>query len=76
MKLAIALLLVALVFTVYISGCVQEPTSPDTGPTGPTTGALTEAQAEQQALQTLDQEMEALEEMSLEELENELLQQG
>ncbi|NIO22888.1 MAG: hypothetical protein GTN38_02575 [Candidatus Aenigmarchaeota archaeon] len=75
MKFA-AILLALLVAAVFVSGCVQEPPGP-TGPTtGPTDGGLTQEQAEQQALQTLDQEMDALEEMSLEELENELLQQG
>ncbi|MCK4335268.1 MAG: hypothetical protein KAW40_00925 [Candidatus Aenigmarchaeota archaeon] len=66
MKLTSALVLVVLVATIVISGCVQEPT-----------GGLTEEQAEDQALQTLEQEMdEAIGGMTLEELENELLQQG
>jgi len=69
MKFAIALVLIALILTITISGCVQQPS-------GPPTGGLTQEQAEQKALQTLDQEMNALEEMTLEDLENELLQQG
>ena len=71
MKLASALVLVVLVAALSISGCVQEPAGP------PATGELTQAQAEDQALQTLEQEMdEAIGGMTLEELENELLQQG
>ncbi len=70
MKLAGVLVLAVLVGMVLISGCVQEPT-------GPPTGKLTQEQAEAQAFQTLEQEMEeAIEKMTLEELENELLQQG
>lgn len=70
MKLASALVLVVLVAAIVISGCVQEPA-------GPPTGGLTEKQAEDQALQTLEQEMdEAIEGMTMEDLENELLQQG
>jgi PBP1b-binding outer membrane lipoprotein LpoB len=70
MKLAGIIVLALLVLTVWISGCVQEPAAPPTG-------GLTQEQAEQQAFQTLEQEMdEAIEGMTLEELENELLQQG
>jgi PBP1b-binding outer membrane lipoprotein LpoB len=77
MKLAGLILLALLVIAVFISGCVREPAGPTTDPTtGPATGGLTQEQAEQKAFQTLDQEMDALEDMTLEELENELLQQG
>ena len=70
MKLAGALVLVVLVATIVISGCVQEPT-------GPPTGGLTEKQIEDQAFSTVEKEMEdAIDSMTLEDLENELLQEG
>jgi PBP1b-binding outer membrane lipoprotein LpoB len=71
MKLAGIIVLALLVLTIWISGCVREPAAP------PTTGALTQEQAEQQAFQTLEQEMDdSIGGMTLEDLENELLQQG
>jgi outer membrane lipoprotein-sorting protein len=70
MKFAIALVLVALVLAITISGCVQQPS-------GPPAGGLTQEQAESQAFQALEQEMqENLEDMTLQEIENELFQQG
>ena len=71
MKLAGALLLVVLLVAILISGCVQD--------TGTTTGGeqLTQAEMEDQAYQALEQEMgDAIDQMTLEELENELLSQG
>jgi len=70
MRFAGILVLVVLIVAVFISGCIQQA-----GPSG--TGELTEQQMEEQAYNALEQEMEqALENMTLEELENELLQQG
>lgn len=70
MKMAAAFLLaVLIVAAVFISGCVQQ--------TGPPEGELTSEEAENQAYLTVEQEMEdAIESMTLEELENELLNQG
>jgi hypothetical protein len=72
MKLTGTLVLGLLLVAVLIAGCVQQPT----GPSGD--GAqLTQAEMEQQAYNTLEQEMEqAIDEMTLQEIENELLQQG
>ncbi|UCC91718.1 MAG: hypothetical protein JSV39_00380 [Candidatus Aenigmatarchaeota archaeon] len=69
MKLAVALLLVVMVVAI-ISGCVQEPT-------GPPTGGLTEKQIEDQAFSAVEKEMEdAIDSMTMEDFENELLQEG
>jgi len=66
MKLAVVLVLVALMAVAFISGCVQE--------TG-ITGELTGEQMEEEAFQTIEEEMEeALENMTMEELERELLE--
>lgn len=71
MKIAGAIVLAVLLAAVLVSGCVQRTEGP------PTTGELTQGQAEEQAYQALEQEMEeSLEDMTLEELEDELLQQG
>ncbi len=70
MKFIAALVLVVLVVAVAISGCVREPAAPPTG-------SLTQKQADNLALYELEQEMgEAIGDMTLEELENELLQEG
>lgn len=70
MKSAVALVLVVLVVAVAISGCVREPATP------PTAG-LTQEQAEDLAFQELEHEMDqAIGDMTLEDLENELLQEG
>jgi PBP1b-binding outer membrane lipoprotein LpoB len=74
MKLAGILILAVLLTAVFISGCVQQDTTPATPGGGK---QLTQSEMEDQALQTLEQEMgEAIENMTMEELENELLQQG
>ena len=66
-----------LLAAVLISGCVQD-TGTDGTDTGPTGGEqLTQAEIEDQAYQALEQEMDqAIDQMTLEELENELLSQG
>ncbi|MFH1237427.1 MAG: hypothetical protein V1648_03425 [Candidatus Aenigmatarchaeota archaeon] len=70
MKILLALVLVALVATVMVSGCTQTPA------TGGGT-AKTTASADGQAFNTVDQELDqALEGMTVEDMENELLQQG
>ena len=72
MKLAGTLVLSILLAAVLIAGCVQQPEGPGVD------GQLTQAEMENQAYDTIEQEMEnAIESMTLEELENELLlQQG
>lgn len=70
MKILLALVFVALVTTVMVSGCTQTPA------TGGGT-AKTTASAEDQAFNTVDQELDqALEGMTTQDMENELLQQG
>lgn len=73
MKLAGVLVLGILLVAVLIAGCVQQPEDLDGDG-----GQLTQAEMEDQAYDTIEQEMEnAIESMTLEELENELLlQQG
>jgi outer membrane lipoprotein-sorting protein len=73
MKILMAFVFVALVAAVAISGCVQQ--TPVTG--GETSGKMTASQMEQQAANTLEEEMEqAIGDITLEDLENELLAQG
>lgn len=62
---AVVLVLIALVAVTAISGCTQT----DTGPSG----ELTAEQMEDEAYKTVEQEMDLLEDMSLDDLENELL---
>lgn len=72
MKYAFTLAMVLLVSAVLISGCTTHP-----GDSGTSTGQLTQAQKESQALAAVDQEMEqSIGNMTLEDMENELLQQG
>jgi outer membrane lipoprotein-sorting protein len=72
MKLALAIVFALLVATVFISGCVQQQQAPSTGGQ-----PLTAEEKEQQAANTLEQEMDqAIGNMTLEDLENELLTQG
>ncbi len=79
MKTAFALIAI-LIGVVLISGCTQTPSGG--GPDGPQAGGLVGGeiparQAQEQAFQTVDQEMEqAVGSMTLEDVENELLQQG
>jgi len=71
MKTALALIFAVLVATVVISGCVQQAA------TGGGGQQLTAAEKEQQASQAVDQEIEnAIGNVTLENLENELLTQG
>lgn len=65
MKLAIVLVLVALVAVVCISGCTQDGTGPS--------GELTGDQMEEDAFKAMEDEMDAMEDVNLDELENELL---
>ena len=65
MKLAIVLVLVALVAVVSISGCTQNEAGPS--------GELTAKQMEEDAFKAMEDEMDAMEDMNLDELENELL---
>lgn len=65
MKLAVVMVLVALVAVAFVSGCVTEPIGPS--------GGLTADQMEEQAYQEVENELGNLEDMSLEEIENELL---
>jgi hypothetical protein len=70
MKILLALVFVALVATVLISGCTQTPATG--GGTAKATGS-----AEDQAFNTVDQELDqALEGMTVQDMENELLNQG
>ena len=70
MKILLALVFVALVATVLISGCTQTPATG--GGTTKATGS-----AEDQAFNTVDQELDqALEGMTVQDMENELLNQG
>lgn len=74
MEKIFVVLAVMLMATLMISGCVQQA-PPSGGP--PTTGKLTQEQAEQQAMNELENELdEAVGNVTLENLENELLQQG
>jgi PBP1b-binding outer membrane lipoprotein LpoB len=71
MKIVLALVLAVLVTTVLISGCTQQPS----GQSG--AGKLTQKQAEGQAFQAVQQEVDqALGNITLQEVQNELLQQG
>jgi len=71
MKTALALAFAVLIVAVAISGCVQQGT---TGGEGATAAKGT---PEQQAFQAVDQEVDqALENMTAQEIENELLNQG
>jgi PBP1b-binding outer membrane lipoprotein LpoB len=70
MKTTLTLIFAALIAAVFISGCTQQ-----TGTTG--NGQQTTANQEQQAFQAIDQETnQALQNMSLQDVENELLVQG
>ncbi len=72
MKLALTLVFALLVATVFISGCVKQQEAPSTG-----SQPLTAAEKEQYASNTLQQELDqAIGDMTLEDLENELLAQG
>ena len=73
MKLIGTFLLAFIVLgAVAVSGCVQQQ---DTAPTGGE--ELTQAEMEDQAYRAVEQEMEqAIDDMTLEEIENELLAQG
>ncbi len=62
--IAVVLVLAALMAVTAISGCTQT----DTGPSG----ELTAEQMEDEAYKAVEQEMDLLEDMSLEDLENEL----
>jgi len=69
MKMAFALVLVVLVAAVAISGCVQQAATGGE----PATGKL----AEDQATQAVEQEMDlAIGNITLEDVQNELLNQG
>ncbi|MEM5871789.1 MAG: hypothetical protein QW051_02870 [Candidatus Aenigmatarchaeota archaeon] len=71
MKLIISILLVLMVAVVLISGCIQQ--QPETK----TSQKLTPSEVEQQATNTLDSEIEqAIGHITLEDLENELFEQG
>ena len=72
MKLALTFVFALLVATVFISGCVQQQQAPSTGGQ-----PLTASEKEQAASNTVQQEMDqAIGDMTLEDLENELLAQG
>jgi outer membrane murein-binding lipoprotein Lpp len=72
MKKIFVLLAVILVSTLIVSGCVQQP--PQGG--GLPTGQVTQKQAEQQAMNELENEIEqATANVTLEDIENALLQQ-
>lgn len=80
MKIALALIFVGLIAAVLISGCVQQGgTGPAGGGTTGTGGGqqLKAAQMEDQAAQAVQQEMDnAIGNITLEEIQNQLLQQG
>jgi outer membrane lipoprotein-sorting protein len=65
MRIAIVLVLVALVAVISISGCTQNETGPS--------GELTANQMEEDAFKAMENEMDAMENINLDELENELL---
>ncbi|MCD6590526.1 MAG: hypothetical protein J7K72_00980 [Candidatus Aenigmarchaeota archaeon] len=70
MRAVSIILLLAIISAVFISGCVQQQ-----GTGGQTTGQ--EIQVEDQAIQTLENELDqALENITMEDLENELLAQS
>jgi PBP1b-binding outer membrane lipoprotein LpoB len=71
MKLAIVMILAVIAMTVFISGCVQQQAPPGG------TGKMTEEEIEQETGNLIEEEMNsALNNISLEDLENELLEQG
>jgi outer membrane lipoprotein-sorting protein len=73
MKTVLALVFAALIAAVFISGCVEQGTT-ITGGGGP---QLTQSQQEDQAFSTVDQEMQqAIGNITLQGIENQLLQQG
>jgi PBP1b-binding outer membrane lipoprotein LpoB len=76
MKYAFAIVLALLVSAVLISGCTTVPTGGQE--TGEPSGAqMTQSEKESQALAAVEQEMdELIDNMSMEDLENELLNQG
>jgi len=69
MKMTLTLIFVVLIAAVFISGCVQQATTGGE----PATGKL----AEDQATQAVEQEMDlAIGNITLEDVQNELLNQG
>jgi PBP1b-binding outer membrane lipoprotein LpoB len=78
MKYAFALVMAILVSAVLISGCTNQPGSSANPATGPSAGAqLTQSEKESQAATAVEQEMnQAIENMTMQEIENELLVQG
>jgi|YelNatPaOPRAMG01_1025707.scaffolds.fasta_scaffold521628_1 outer membrane lipoprotein-sorting protein len=71
MKFAVLIILVIITATIFISGCVQQQV-----PVGGTE-KMTGEEIEQEAGNVIEQEMDsALGNISLEDLENELLEQG
>ncbi len=73
MKYVVMILALLVLSVVFVSGCA---TTPDTGNTG-ATGELTAKEKEDLAYQAIDNEIDqALENMTLEDIENELLNQG
>jgi outer membrane lipoprotein-sorting protein len=66
MKVAVVLVLVAMMAVALISGCTQQA-----GPSGELTGA----QMEEEAYKAVEQDMGTLDDMTMEDLESELLSQ-